>query len=285
MNDLTIAAVAYLAEGFHLLALKGKRPNPNLHASWDWENSIHGLPESPEDEAALDRAFDYFLSGTTGVGILIPQHVLVADIDTEEAAALYMDLAGALPETRVSKTPNGLHVWFVAPGADQSVWLGGRTLLFKGFGGYVAAPPSRHFDEAGHEDGVYTWVGEWAGPYDFLPERVERAIRDTRAMDRLDSAYKDVPRERNLVPIMVDGSWTGKGYGVTDITGLCKAIINAPDGNQNSVIHWAACVCLEEGVPFNITMEQLLAAAIEGNHPEHRARATIAGVYKRGHRA
>lgn len=282
MNDLTLAALAYLGEGHHLLALKGKRPNPAIHAKWDWDNSIHGLPENEDDEAALDRVFDYFLSGTTGVAILIPQHVLVADIDTEDAAVLYRSLAGDIPDTRVSRTVNGIHAWFWAPGADSSVWLGDRALLFKGFGGYVAAPPSRHFTDEGKEDGVYTWIGGWTGPYEALPDGIEQAIRATRAMEKLDSAYASVPRERNLVPIMVDGRWSGRGYGVSDITGLCKAITDAPDGNQNSVIHWAACVCLEEGVPFNITMEQLLAAAIAGNHPEHRARATIAGVYKRG---
>lgn len=282
MNDLTIAAVAYLAEGFHLLALKGKRPNPNLHASWDWENSIHGLPESPEDEAALDRAFDYFLSGTTGVAILIPPHVLVADIDTEEAADLYMSLAGELPNTRTARTPNGLHVWFWAPGANSSVWLGDRVLLFKGFGGYVAAPPSRHFGEDGKEDGVYEWMPD--ARYEPLPEKIEEAIRHRKALDRLQSPYANVEREKNLVPLMKDGHWTWRGYGVTDITGLCKAITEAPDGNQNNMIAWAAMQARDEGVPFDVAMPQLLAAAIAGNHPEHRARATIRGAYKRGPR-
>lgn len=282
MHDLTRAAIAYLAEGHHLLALKGKRPNPNFHESWDWDNSIHGLPESDEDVEALDRVLSH--RSTTGVAILIPQHMLVADIDTEEAADLFMGLAGDLPDTRIARTPNGLHVWYFAPGADGSVWLGDRALLFKGFGGYVAAPPSRHFNEDGVEDGVYTWLGEWGGPFDYLPDGIERALRDRKVIDGMQSAYAGVEREKNLVPIIVDGRWTWKGYGITDITGLCRAIIEAPDGNQNNMIAWAAMQARDEGVPFDIAMPQLLAAALEGNHPEHRARATIRGAYKRSPR-
>jgi hypothetical protein len=277
MNDLTLAAVSYLAEGFHLLALTGKRPNPKYHESWDWDNSIHGIPESEQDEAALAAVFADHT--TTGVSILIPQHVLVADIDTDAAAELYLDLAGVVPETRTARTPNGLHVWFWAPGADASVWLGDRTLLFKGFGGYVAAPPSRHFDEAGKEDGVYMWLPD--ARYEPLPVGIEEAIRDTRAMEGLQSAYASVPREKNLVLLMEDNRWTWKGYGITDITGLCRAIIDAPEGNQNNMIAWAAMQARDEGVPYDLAMPQLLAAALEGNHPEHRARATIKGAYKR----
>jgi len=277
MNDLALAAVGYLAEGFHLLALHGKRPNPKYHETWDWDNSIHGIPESEDDEAALAAVFAD--PSTTGVAILIPQHVLVADIDTDAAAELYLDLAGVVPETRTARTPNGLHVWFWAPGADASVWLGDRTLLFKGFGGYVAAPPSRHFDEKGEEDGVYMWMPD--ARYEPLPKGIEDAIRDARAVDGLQSAYAATPREKNLVLLMENRRWAWKGYGVVDITGLCKAIIDAPEGNQNNMIAWAAMQARDEGVPYDLAMPQLLAAALEGNHPEHRARATIKGAYKR----
>lgn len=63
--------------------------------------------------------------------------------------------------------------------------------------------------------------------------------------------------------------------------GLERAIESAPDGNQNSVIHWAACVCRDEGVPADVAMERLLAAAKRGNHPRKRAYDTIRGAYKR----
>lgn len=278
MNDLALAAVGYLAEGFHLLALHGKRPNPKYHESWDWDNSIHGIPESEEDEAALAAVFAD--RTTTGVAILIPQHVLVADVDTEDAAAMFMRLAGEMPNTRTARTPNGLHMWFWEPGADASVWLGDRVLLFKGFGGYVAAPPSRHFDEAGKEDGVYMWMPD--ARYEPLPAGIENALNARKALD----ATVPVPfdREKNLVLVMRDRRWTWKGYAYTDISGLCKAIIEAPEGNQNNMIAWAAMQARDEGVPFDLAMPQLLAAALEGNHPEHRARATIRGAYKRGAR-
>jgi hypothetical protein len=66
-----------------------------------------------------------------------------------------------------------------------------------------------------------------------------------------------------------------------NLDGLCRAIREAPDGNQNNMIAWAAMQARDEGVPFESAMPQLLAAAIEGGHPERRARTTIKGAYKR----
>src|SRR3990172_5705138 len=156
MTPLTEAAAEYVGAGLHVLALTRKRPNGRFHEEWSYENSIHGTIQSDADIEGLEAVFGH--ASTTGVAILIPPAVLVADVDTEEAAALFLELAAGLPDTPVGKTPNGLHVWYHVPAADGTVWLGGRTLLFKGMGGYVAAPPSRHFDEDGKEDCVYTWI-------------------------------------------------------------------------------------------------------------------------------
>jgi len=287
VNDLADAALAYLDAGLHLLALRGKRPNIRFHPTWDWDNSIHGVPENDADMHALEEVFD--CPTTTGVAILIPQNVLVADVDTEEAAVLLMQLAGSLPDTRTGRTPNGLHLWFLSPGADANVWIGGRTLLFKGFGGYVVAPPSDHFDAHGNLDGVYTWIGDW-GPIDWLPEGVEERLKFTRAMKNV----KPVKIAADLSGEFIQVEFTTDASGMPDgkwrlwkrwhIEGLCKAIIDAPDGNQNNVICWAAMQARDEGVPFDLAMPQLLAAAIAGGHPADRAKTTIKGAYKRGHR-
>jgi hypothetical protein len=280
LNDLSIAALDYLGAGMHILALTGKRPNSKFHETWDWDNSIHGTPESPEDEEALESVFRD--KTTTGIALLIPPHVLVADVDTEEAATLFTQLAGEPSEweTRTSKTPNGLHLWYLAPGADGSVWLGGRTLLFKGFGGYVAAPPSRHFDEQGNFDGVYTWLGDWA-VLDWLPDGIAERLKVHEAWtttsrkpeeQRIFTEFEFFPNKRFAV------------NRVNNLEGLCRAIETAPDGNQNNIIAWAAMQARDEGVPFESAMPQLLAAAIAGGHPEHRARTTIRGAYKRTRR-
>lgn len=282
MSDLTIAASEYLAAGMHILALTGKRPNTAYHETWDWENSIHGTPETDDDLAALKDVFTD--PTTTGIALLIPQHFLVADVDTPEAAALFQELAGSDPaewDTRTARTTNGLHLWYWAPGADRNLWVGGRTLLLKGFGGYVVAPPSAHFNAKGEQDGVYTWIGDW-GPVDWLPEGIAERIR-------FEQAQRPDPVERGghpilYVPLDAQFHWTWKGWSYWNIDGLCRAIREAADGNQNNMIAWAAMQARDEGVPFEQAMPQLLAASVEGGHPERRARTTINGVYKRGSR-
>lgn len=277
-------ALEYLRAGLHLLALSGKRPNPVYHEHWDWQNSIHGLPETEEQYDALGRVFS---GSTTGIAILIPEHFLVADVDSEVAAGLFMELAGELPHVPTSRTKNGLHLWFYAPGAAGSVWLGDRALLFKGYGGYVVAPPSAHPD-----GGRYEWIeplvadGRLVG-LEPLPQKIADRMR-------VNAFFEDQRRERNESTSMWtmqaerigDGPWswaagTLKFSFAWDLTGLERAIETAPEGNQNNLIAWAALTAQEEGVPYSVAMDRLLAAAVKGGHPSHRAKTTIKGVYQR----
>lgn len=271
---LAQAAADYLREGHHLLALRGKRPHPKYHAEWSWDNSFHGYPDGHEQDIALIFDAD---PTVTGIAILIPPHMLVADIDTEEAAA-YFAARADLPKTTSARTPNGLHVWFLAPGIERNIWLGGRTLLFKGFGGYVVAPPSAHFtdDTLTEQDGTYEWLNRFG--YEFLPDGIAAAIQASEAIHdaepvntREDSRYTVVDLSDGKIVLYMD--WR--------MDGLCRAIIDAPDGNQNNMIAWAAMTARDEGVPFEVAMPRLLAAAIEGHHPRERARDTIRGAYKR----
>jgi hypothetical protein len=294
-----MAALEYMRAGLHVLALHHKQPNGRVHGEhWSWDDSFWGDVTSPEEMAVLDRAFSHDV-GTTGIAILIPEGLLVADVDTDRAAALLKGLGWqATEDSIVAQTKNGLHVWFVAPGADRNRWLGdgrepdpNRTLLFKGFGGYVAAPPSLHFSTDGVQDGQYVWlddsalvVGGIARWPDSLP--VEAAKRFT-VQDQM-SAMKDGAvgvREQaaswEYVPVKGVPWHKWARVGTFNTVGLEQAIVNAADGNQNNCIHWAACVCRDEGVPFDVAMTRLLDAAIRGGHPKNRARDTIRSAYKR----
>jgi hypothetical protein len=299
MTELSEAALAYLGQGLHLLALSGKRPNPRYHSKgeddevgWSWDRSIHGEPETAEDIQALIEVFDH--PSTTGIAILIPEGVLVADVDTEEAATLLQELAPEPIESVVAMTTKGYHLWYAADGANRSVWLGGRTLLFKGFGGYVAAPPSRHFadEERKVQDGGYTWlrppapvIGWWIFGISDLPSGVAHALEMQAKLDALKPA-REAPAGASLVVLTdAEGHWTWKGHADWNIEGLRQAIIKAGDGNQNNMIAWAAMQARDEGVPFDAAMKELLSAALEGHHPRHRAVQTIRGAYGRRARA
>lgn len=279
---MSMAALEYLRGGYHLLALTGKRPNPRFHAEWSWDRSFHGDPTG--HEAQIDEAFDFFFSGTTGIAILIPPNVLVADIDSEEAAQLFSDLAGTPKDTAIARTTKGLHVWYVAPGANGSRWLGDRTLLFKGFGGYVAVEPSKHFtdDSLREQDGTYTWVEPLTRGFDFLPDGIAAMFKAADEMMAL-LPRPDFEGSMGRAELQLDdeGRWTGIAWHVWDLDGLVKAIETAADGNQNNVIHWAACCARDGGVPYEVSMDVLLAAALRGKHPRQRAVSTIRGAYKR----
>jgi hypothetical protein len=273
-EEILRAAREYLLAGLHIIFLTGKRPNPKYHPEWSWDNSVHGSPETPEEEEDLAAAVGD--PTVTGIAILIPQNVLVADIDSDRAAAVYSAMAG-IPDTRVAKTPHGMHVWFIAPGASSSIWLGdeqdGRALLFKGPGGYVVAPPS-----VNDEGERYEWIGEWR-EIDWLPDAISEKLEIRKALDGLSSPYPPSPAPRSLVPVFASGRWAG-GFAKIDMDGLCRSIVDAADGNQNNVIYWAACAARDDGVPLMDAYKALLGAAVEGNHPADRARGAIRSAYK-----
>jgi hypothetical protein len=206
--------------------------------------------------------------------------MLVADVDTEEAAVLFMGLAGEMPDTAIAETPNGLHLWFLAPGFDANQWLGGRKLLFKGFGGYVAAPPSAHFDADGVQDGVYTWLSDPSQGYDLLPERISSHLAAKRHLEAI-APSKDTSGSVGHVEFDDKGRATWRMWQVWDLSGLQRAIREADDGNQNNIIHWAAMRAAETGVPFDVAMKDLLAAALEGHHPRRRAETSIRSGYRK----
>ncbi len=297
MSILSEAALDYVQRGFHVLALHHKRPNTKYHEAWDWENSIHGAPvhgDHPmdgyvghydgcsgcEDLASLTAVFDD--PTTTGVALLIPLHMLAADVDSEEAATLFMALAGGLPETVAAKTVNGLHLWFVAPGAEQSYWLGKRALLFKGFGGYVAAPPSRHFTAAGEQDGVYTWLQDFDTGMDFLPDAIWKMIQTSHTMDETAQAFKDAAKEdREWIEVVHDEAGRLTLIRRIGIEGLVEAVVKAQAGNRNNMLAWASMTMQEEGVPFAKAYEVLMAAARTAGLQTDESRTTIKSAYRR----
>jgi len=295
MTALFDAAVEYLTAGLHILALSGKKPNAHVHGDgWSWDESFHGVPQGVE----LDHLRNTFSDPkVTGIAILIPPGFLVADVDSERAAQLLIDLGFvASDETVAAQTKNGIHVWFYWPGANRNRWLGDgqepnprRTLLFKGFGGYVAAPPSLHLDDTGAVDGAYTWItsivsGGIAQMPDMLPAGAAERFRAEEQFEAT-APEKEQMTSFTMVPAEGVAWWLWEKHWDYQTAGLERAIETAADGNQNNVIHWAAMTCREEGVPYEIARERLMAAAARGNHPLNRARDTIRGAYKRAARA
>ena len=145
-DNLVLAAAEYLNAGLSIIALSGKLPNTKWHPH-GLNDPIFGILDSREDVAMLVRVFEED-SRTTGIGIVIPDHMVVVDIDGDEGAVGWMRCAEAkgfnfIPETPVAKTGRGMHIYYMTPIILPSAPIA-EKLDRKGPGGYVVAPPSVH---------------------------------------------------------------------------------------------------------------------------------------------
>lgn len=283
-QELTDAAADYLSRGLAVIALTGKTPNVSVHRNGIY-NALRGAPETEEDWHVIGRAFCH--DDTTGVGILTGLPYVVVDIDGEEGAEQWQEINGdkayvpliggpMTPDRWVAKTGRGLHLWY-APPEELLIPQGmgvvgpgglklGPKLDLKGYGGYVAAPPSRHPD--GH---TYEWLvppGEDA-PME-APEALSKVLR-----------YHSVQKERRLGAkeqrraIPVTATFAGTTYtSIPSFDGIIESVRKAEEGNRNHMLHWAAASMADEGANSE-DYEALYDAAIENGLERQETKRTI----------
>ena len=287
---LADAALDYLSRGQHILALSGKRPHPTYHPKWSWDESIHGEPDN-ENEIATVRGIFEDDPSVTGVALLVPEHNLVADVDSEEAAALLMLLAGGeMPVTATAMSHHGMHMWFLAPGAKGSRWLDGETLLFKGFGGYVVAPPSAFApcDEnpcpKWHASATtYEWVTD-PFVFDYLPDGVIERFKLTDATSPVERPKTREKDSFSVAHVSLGEVGHLQMWQVRNIDGLVALVRHSPQGNRNNLLAWAALTSAEEGVSLE-AMQPLIEAAITAGLPKAEAEYTVRHAFRRRNRA
>lgn len=256
----------YLSLGLRVIALTGKAPNGLVHRH-GLKDAIHAnyAETLPQLYEWVDAAFMH--PRTTGVGILTGAPYHVVDIDGEEGAAAWRELVGEgafMPSRWVARTGRGLHLWY----ADERPWpttVLGHKLDFKGRGGYVAAPPSRHPD--GHR---YEWLidPDQGPPWEFpdgLMARLERNARERAAMD----VNRTVARGLSRKPF-VDGML----YPVATFQGVLDAVRQAPEGRRNNMLLWGAATLAEEGADDE-DFEELGSVAEEAGLTRQETRRTI----------
>lgn len=237
-TDLAAAAIEYMSVGLQVIALTGKQPNASIHRH-GLREPLQGTIETEEDVRTVERVFAH--ADTTGVGIVIPPHLVVVDIDGPAGADLYIELTGIdpsnMPVTPAAITGRGLHLWFVSPEERRSARLGDK-LDIKGAGGYVAAPPSIHPD--GHR---YTWIDPLVksgiiGPTDWLPAPIERMLDDRQRIQQI--GFRGATAQQG-------GS----------MDGLARAVQHAEEGNRNHMLYWAACSARDSGFAYKDAVEVL----------------------------
>ena len=213
VSDLAAAAICYAARGWYVfpLAPRGKRPltrrglhdatrDPGLIAAW-WE-------AAPGANIGVDCGRSW---------------LEVIDLDSEEAAQAWAELAGAHgghARTLAAKTASGWHVYFAGQGRSTTGRLA-PGIDTRGRGGYVVAPPSVH--ASGH---VYRWLDADA-PVALLPRWVEEALAPPppAAIGELRDLPAGMPYTR---------------YGLVALAGLVDAMEATREGQRNATLNAVA---------------------------------------------
>ncbi len=271
MTDPAIlqAARDYLALGLRVIALTGKTPNVKVHRTGK-DNAFQRPPEDEAEDAVLRAAFEH--PATTGVAILTSWPLIVVDIDGEPGAQAWRDLVGEqeyIPDRWVAKTGRGLHLYMGSVEPTGSIKLA-EKLDLKGDGGYVAAPPSQHFDDDGNLDAVYEWMlPPTDGPLMECPDRLADRIR-AHNFDRDGRLITSAQRKRVHHAQFEDGKlWASAGF-----EPLLKGMRDAEAGNRNNYLHWAAATMAEEGAADE-DFEDLRRAAHDAGLTALEVRRTI----------
>lgn len=210
--------------------------------------SCHGFYAATTDpdraHAMLDRHPGGLLALRTGA----VSGTVVVDVDPPEGLDTMRSLiaGGLLPETRSVHTGSGgWHFYYRHPGGRILSGAGkaGYKVDIKADDAYVVLPPSIH-PRTGRP---YAWHWDFpAAPMDDLHPALTARLRPPAAP------------ARPITPRAFDQSSRGR------LRGLVQTVLDAPEGNRNGALHWAACKAGELTASGEITEQQAydaLAAA------------------------
>lgn len=213
----------------------------------------HPLTRAGKDDAStdLDRVAGWWRRWPrANVGLRPPCGLVVLDVDPRNGGATALfELTrrhGQLPPTLTARTGSGgLHIWLGYGGPARGRLCPGVDV--KTNSGYLVAPPSRH--TTGRR---YQWVtGLPTAP-------APRWLRH-----ELDPPTPPVP----VVPRVGGGA---------RLDGLLRHVAQAPEGELNSRLYWAACRAHEAGLDTG----PLVELAVSMGHPPRGAVNTAASAGK-----
>ncbi|WP_034213762.1 bifunctional DNA primase/polymerase [Actinoplanes subtropicus] len=227
---LLTAALAYARHGIPVLPVH--TPDPSCGCSCDkgvrcdrpgkHPRLRHGLTEATTDPRLIDVWWSRWPEANVGLRTGITMDV--ADIDSAEGwHGLTHLLGGELPPgPRVRTGGGGWHLWFRPMGFGNRVGLL-PGLDWRGAGGYVVAPPSRHV-----RGGEYRWVRR---PGDALPV-------GPAPLRALIEGPPPPPAARRGSPPRVIAH--PDRYGRAALTAESDRVASAPVGTRNDTLNRAA---------------------------------------------
>jgi hypothetical protein len=153
------AALAYARRGIPVLPLHHPTPGvapgcscgqPGCDRPGKHPRLRHGLSDASTDPCRLDGWWRRWPDANIGLctGVVMD----VADVDTDEGRHALAHLLGELPAAPLVRSGGGWHLWFAPTGHGNRVRLL-PGVDWRGAGGYVVAPPSRHARGT-----AYTWL-------------------------------------------------------------------------------------------------------------------------------
>ncbi|WP_424890948.1 bifunctional DNA primase/polymerase [Streptomyces sp. XH2] len=232
----------------------------------------HGVHDATTDPEAIRVLFDA-APWATGYGIACgrpPHHLIGLDLDVkngDDGPAALQQLANAhgfeVPPTPTVLTPSGgRHLWLTAPdGAviPNSVGRLAPGIDIRGTGGYLVGPGSRTL----------------RGTYAFDPTTSQLPVAPVPPP--LLQLLRPAGDHHSASPVAVPTS--GKRA-----VALVEFVLDAPPGERNSRLYWAACRAREstDGPQLAAT---LIEAACHVGLTEAEARATVASAARRGGRS
>jgi hypothetical protein len=167
------------------------------------------------------------------IGVRPVEGVVALDVDPRHGGgvALAELLAAGARQLSPTLTANtgggGLHIWYRCPGPYRRKLCDGVDL--KGHSGYLVAPPSLH--SSGRR---YRWANRLpiAEAPAWLAQMIQRPVVVPMTFSRMSSAVGP------FAPLSRAGNAED---------GLVRTVAEAPEGNRNNALHWAACCAFEKG--------------------------------------
>jgi uncharacterized protein DUF3631/bifunctional DNA primase/polymerase-like protein/primase-like protein len=188
------AAFSYSRSGWHVLPLHTPVPGgcscvkPDCQRPGKHPRTLHGLNDATTDEAIIRKWWTCWPDAN--IGIVVPDGMVVVDIDGEEGETALRDAGYELSPTVTCKTGRGTHHYYRTL-AKVGPKIGVLPHIdLRGPGSYVIAPPSLHA-----RGNLYTWivspterkpadVPEWLPRLTAQPERGDGGSVETRAILR-----------------------------------------------------------------------------------------------------
>lgn len=216
----------------------------------DWPN------RASDDPTVIRQWWAWYPNAN--IGLLTGYGIDVLDVDVKDGRngmqmMEYVARFGLLRNPiAVIRTPSGgLHLWYRASGGRCGAVGAHRELEFKGWRSNVLAPPSvidgRRYEviEVGDGTGVLDWAA------------IKRLFR----------------------PATRDGAPKRLRYGdVRSLERLARYVANAPEGNRNNLLFWAACEARRCGFD---DLTPLAAAAGVAGLPDDEIMRTLASAEQR----